>query len=43
VPYMDEGTVQSLKVVFTDHFSLGWCSNFVGSEPVPGVLNKFGR
>jgi len=31
---MDEGTLrhQSLIVVFTGHFCLGWCSNFVGSE-----------
>ncbi len=31
---MDEGTLKtkSLNVVFTGHFILGCCSNFVGSE-----------
>ncbi len=33
---MDEGTLktphQSLNVVFSGHFCLEWCSNFVGSE-----------
>jgi hypothetical protein len=28
---MDEGTLKT-PVVFTGHFCLGWCSNFVGSE-----------
>ena len=31
---MDEGTLKTLipYVVFSGHFCLGWCSNFVGSE-----------
>jgi hypothetical protein len=31
---MEEGTLktQSLNVVFTGNFCLGWCGNFVGSE-----------
>ncbi len=32
---------QSLNVVFTGHFCLGWCSNFVSSESIQKKNVKF--